>query len=420
MAIKAGSILTDVNGFVVDRIQSGGPGNLNIPEERIYELGNWQTVSIVRDIPDLSFDLESFDVTTEFEALLVNENPSTFSSTVGSNSIDFNDHVPIDVISPFKSKRNAYNIVKGVAIPYLTLENATYRFGIGQNAAQSFTLRGDSIYYTPGTPRYQEDTYTGAGVYGFDVAPAIEYDEGNFSSYVLCVVAVSDDNSYRRLFPQDDYTSTSSGFTITATGAAKVAALTGSVKTLRSAYSTATAATYSQTGNNPSGNKVHQGVSVKPAAVRPRDIDVYIGSTAATPVFKRFTGVQSAEVTWSVQLDDDQEFGNKHYTLRDYETPDVSGSIGFKPYDTADMWDKLADITGVSTSQVIGPDSVTPVPVEIRISHPDTGARLKTLYVPDARFQVPGYSGRIQTKVEAQLNFTSDSGVRYVYNGSRV
>ena len=243
MAIKAGSILTDVNGFVVDRIQSGGPGNLNIPEERIYELGNWKAVSIVRDIPDLSFDLESFDVTTEFEALLINQNPLTFSSSVGSNEIDFNDHVPIDVISPFKSKRNAYNIVKGVAVPYLTLESATYRYGVGQNAAQTFSLRGDSIYYTPGTPYYQEDLYDGAGTYNFGVTPAIEYEEKTFSSYALCVVVVSDDNSFRRLFPQDDYTSTSNGYTITSTGADKIDDLTGSVKTLRVAYSSTDNAT---------------------------------------------------------------------------------------------------------------------------------------------------------------------------------
>ena len=31
MAIKAGQILHDVNGFVIDRIQSAGVGNVNIP-----------------------------------------------------------------------------------------------------------------------------------------------------------------------------------------------------------------------------------------------------------------------------------------------------------------------------------------------------------------------------------------------------
>jgi hypothetical protein len=58
--------------------------------------------------------------------------------------------------------------------------------------------------------------------------------------------------------------------------------------------------------------------------------------------------------------------------------------------------------------------------MEIRISHPDTGARLKTFYVPDARFMVPGYKGQVQTKLETTANWTSDTGVLYVYNGSRV
>jgi hypothetical protein len=433
MAIKAGSILTDVNGFVVDRIQSGGPGSLNIPQERIYELGNWKAVSIVRDIPDLSFDLESFDVSTEFECLLVNENPTTFSSDVGSNEIDFNNHIPIDVISPFKSRLNSYDIVKGVGIPFLTLERATYRYGIGQNAAQQFTLRGDSIYYTPGQPYYITASYGGAGTTSWPsahIGNVIEYDEGNFSNYALCIVAVTNDGSYRRLYSNGtstgDYTSTANGYTITATGADKIDAMTGATKTLRIMFSSTVTGNYTQTGNNPRGNKIHQGTSVKPAAVRPRDIDVYIGDTAATPTFTRFTGVQSAEANWSVQLMDDQEFGNRHYVLRDYMVPDVTGSIGIKPYDTADMWDKLAQITGVSNDQVIGAATVVPVPVEIRISNPDGATAdhpdgiLKTIYIPDARFQVPGYSGRIQTKVETQLQFTSDSGSMYVYNGSRV
>lgn len=36
MAIKAGKIIHDVNGYVIDRIQTGGPDSLNIPEEKIY------------------------------------------------------------------------------------------------------------------------------------------------------------------------------------------------------------------------------------------------------------------------------------------------------------------------------------------------------------------------------------------------
>ena len=64
MAIKRRQFLTSANGKDFARIQQGGPGALNIPEEKIYELGNFQSVATVRDIPDLSFDVESVDVAT--------------------------------------------------------------------------------------------------------------------------------------------------------------------------------------------------------------------------------------------------------------------------------------------------------------------------------------------------------------------
>jgi len=75
MSIRGSQILHDVNGYVVDRIQTAGPGALNIPEEKVYELGNFETLATVRDIPDLTFSLQSFDVSCEFEALLSGRPP---------------------------------------------------------------------------------------------------------------------------------------------------------------------------------------------------------------------------------------------------------------------------------------------------------------------------------------------------------
>lgn len=431
MSIKAGSVLHNMNGFVIDRIQSAGPGNLNIPEEKIYELGNWQTVATVRDIPDLSFDLESYDTSAEIECILTGKDPESFTSTATNNAnrIDFQDHIPIDVISPFKSRRNAYDIVKGLAVPYLTLERATYRFGLRQNATQQFTLRGDSIFYTPGQPYYEEFVYntsnSGVNNYDFTNGPAIVYAEGSNDLYALCIVAVSDNGSYRRLFAPEDYTerdtTAEDGFKITATGASRIEALGGTV-TLRVIYaSDETFVDYNpeedNTGLSPNGTQVHQNVSVKPAAVRPKDIDVYIGSTDATPFYTRLNSVQSVEATWSVTLENDEEFGNKHYVAQDYDTPDVTGTIGVKPFDPADLWGKLSQITGVPETEVIGPELAVPVPLAIQIRHPDTGSTMKTLVVPDARFQIPGLQGRVQTKLETQFSFTSDAGLLYVHNG---
>ena len=425
MSIKAGAILHDINGFVIDRIQTAGPGNLNINEEKVRELGNWETIATVRDTPDLSFDLETFDVTCELESLIIGKRAGAaeagavasgatqLSGEVGSNVVDFRNAVPVDVISPYKSRKNQFDITHGVAVPYLTLERATYRYGLRQNAAQQFSLRGDSIYYTPGAPFYKEFTNTGTGTYSFGNT-AILYSEGTTNVYALCVSLFdTTSGAFKRLFIGDDFTNTSTGITL-------LADFSADYDTIRVVWGSTAPVDYTQLGNNPNGNKVHENVSVKPAAVRSRDIDVYIGSTDATPTFTRMNSVQSAEVNWSVSLENDEEFGNEHYVSQDYDTPDVTGSIGVKPFDPADLWTKLAQITGVDPNEVVGPNSAVPVPLEIRISHPDTGARVKTLYVPDARFQVPGVQGRVETKLENTLSFTSDGGLLYIYNGARV
>lgn len=401
MAIKSGQILHDIHGFVIDRIQTAGVSNVNIPEEKIYELGNFQTVATVRDIPDLSFDMESFDVSCEIEAILTGADPT---SIIAGQEFDFANAVPVDVNSPFKAGTDLYNIVKGISLPYLTLERVQYRFGLKQSASQSYTMRGDSIYYIPGTPYYKEFTNVGTGAYTFDFT-AIEYVESGDSHYALNVTLCdSVTHQYKRLVFGTDYTNTSGGFTLLFNESA-------TYDTVKVVYGSATAANYPQT--------VHENVSVKPAAIRGKDIDVYVGTSAATPVFSRWTGVQSVDITRSVTLQNDEEFGNSHYVSSDYDVADVSGTIGFKPSDPADLWERIAEIADIATNKIVGPFTSVFLPMEIRISDPDAGTVLKTLYVPDARFKIPGVQGRVQQKTEVSLPFTSDGGSLFVYNGER-
>jgi hypothetical protein len=401
VAIKAGQILHDAKGSVIDRIQTGGVSNLNIPEERIYELGNFETVATIRDTPDLSFDLESFDVSTEIEALLLNKTPSAITD---GQELDLTQSVPMDVISPFKSAFGAYDIVRGVALPYLTLESATYRFGVRQNSTQAFTLRGDSVFYIPGTPYYQEFTVSGTGPYTL-TNTAVVYNEGGDALYALGVcLKNSTTNAYKRLFFGTDYTNSSTAVTLTASPDA-------AYNRLCVVYGSTTAATYAQT--------VHQGTAVKPAAVRGRDIDVYVSDGAATPTFTRWTDVQSFEINYRVNLDNDEEFGNPRFVAQDYDTPEVGGNITIKARTPQDLFTKIRQVANVSSTEVVGPTTSIALGVELRISHPDTGARLKTLYIPDARFTIPSIQGQVQQKLTTQFNFTSDSGSLSVFKATR-
>lgn len=408
MAIKAGQILHSANGTVVDRIQTAGVSSLNIPQERIYELGNYQTVATIRDIPDLSFDLESFDVSTEIEALILGKDPTV---SVAGTAYDFSVPMPTDIISPFRSA-GAFNIVKGVITPYLSLESATYRFGTKQNATQRFTLKGDSIYYVPGSPYYSDITlipstltynYAGANT-------ALQYVEHGVTNFVLsCCVKNPTTGVYKRLFQGTDYTSTSTVLTLLQDF---TVAAQGSYTHVHVTWGSATAATY--------GSGVHQGTSVKPAAVRGKDIDVYVNNGSATPTHVRWAGVQSFEVTRKVNLENTEEFGNYHYVASDYDTADVTGKITVRPVDDSALFTLIRQVANVnSTTQVLGPYSSLPVSVELRVSDPDTGTRLKTIWISDARFTIPAPQGKIQTKLDVTFDFQSDGGNFIVYNGAR-
>lgn len=408
MAIKAGQILHDAQGFVVDRIQTGGVTNLNIPEEKVYELGNFKTVAVTRDTPDLSFDIESLDVTPKIEAISLFRDPTAVAP---GDEFDFADAKPLDVISPFRSGQNAFDIVRGIVIPSLTLESVAYRFGMRQNAGETFTYRGDSVYYVPGTPYYQEFTVPAGpvpsplGPYALTNA-AIPYTEAGDTYHALGVCWVDPvTGAYKRLFHGLDYTDTANDVTLL------VAPPTGAK--LKVVYGSLTAATYPQSVNDAND------VTVKPAAVRGKDIDIYVETAPGSGVLARWTSVQSFEANRRVNLDNNEEFGNHHYVSQDYDTADVTGTVTVRPRDPADLWGKIHQITAVAGTEVVGPNKNVQLGVEARIFDPEDHTLLKTLWVPDARFRVPNVSGRVQTKTEVSFQFTSDAGDLLVYDGAR-
>jgi hypothetical protein len=480
MAIRAGQILHVANGFVIDRIQTAGPGNLNIPQEKVYELGNYQSVGIVRDTPDLTFNLEALNVDCEIEGLLTGAaNPT--SDAVGT-SYDLSLAKTMDIISPFKSPFGAFTAVKGVAVPNLTLESVSYRYGLRENAGETFSLRGDSIFYIPGSPK--QDNYTGNGsttAFTFTTTPALTYSVSGSTVYAL---SVSVDGA--RQFVGADFTNTASGITFNTAPAngAKI----------RAVYGVAASTSYPQT--------VHQALNVKPAAVRGKDIDVYYGTatpvgggvvnksrtssvatittasahglipgdkvaiaitdatfdgswtalagtTGTTIVFAntgtdvtsvstagtagkeievRWPDVQSVTIDWRLTLEDDYEFGNVYAVAREAtDVPDLTGTIEIKPRTIEALFTRLQQITGTSGTQVIGPNSSVTGNLRIVLRNPESagtsavtaGSVIKTHYLPGVRFTIPGYEGRVQQKVTQQVTYQSDTGAMYVYRGDR-
>jgi hypothetical protein len=413
VAIKAGSILHVGNDTVViDRIQTAGPGNLNIPTEKIYELGNYESVATIRDIPDLSFTLESFDTSTEVEALLLGV-PTT------TNEYDLAKARAVDIASQFKAGKDAvapFDVVNSVGLPYLTCESASYRFGLRDNARQTFGLRGDAIFYNPGSTYVDEVAGTAtANQVVTSSHPAYQYSDANGTRRALAVVVGN-----RRLTPVVDYTevdvAAGTGVTYPAGSSTFSVTIKAAVPTtdkIRVMFASPDTRVYNQT--------VHEGTAVKPAAVRGKDIDIYVGGYNPADIpgsaANKWASVQSANVDWRVTLERDEEFGNYYAVAQDFDVPTVNGSLDIKPRDTTELFAKIRQITGVTDpTRVVGPNTADPLPLDIVIKDgANNGAVLKRLHVPDARFTVPGFTGRVQTKLTVSLNFESDGGKLLVY-----
>lgn len=410
VGIKHGQILHDIRGFVLDRVQAGGTTNLNIPQERIYELGNFNSVTTIRDIPDLTFEIQSFDMSTELEGLVMGFSDGGIAGP-GGTEIDFRDAMPLDVISPFRSGQNAFDIVKGIAIPYLTLESVAYRFGVRANSQQTFQFRGDTINYIPGSPYQQEFAVTAGANQVYNLGhTAIAYTEAGTTFHVLAACARKVNTPptpgvFKRLFVTTNYTDTTTSITVLD----NLSSL-GFTK-LNVVYGSTAAATYSAS--------VNPVVSVKPAAIRGKDICVYVSDGAATPTMVRWDGIQTVDVNYRCNLQQLEELCNQKYVGQDFDSTDTTGNIVVRPVNPQNLQDKIAQISNVSTSVVAGPFSETSLPVEMRINNPDTGLTIKTIYVPDARFVLPSLQGRINQKAQVTFNFASDIGVMFVYNGLR-
>ena len=404
MAIKGGQILHTANGFLVDRIQTAGVSSLNINEERIEELGNYLAIGTIRDIPDLSFEVETYDMSTALENILTGRTESF--STPGTELGLVANYSPIDILSPFKAGPAGTEVIKSIAIPALYCESLSYSFSLTDPATVNATLRGDSLFYSPGDvyrEHFDGDGSTALFTYGTDgtggtgvVGPTLKTVIGGVDYFVLNVNVDG-----VRQFLGVDYTATATAVTFLAGSIPAVG-----VENIQIVYASATLQTYAQ--------GVHD--STVPIAVRGRDINVTISdSGGGNPV--SWTGVQSGTVDWRVALERDEEFDNPNVVGQDFDIPEVSGSLSLKPADATSLWDKIMQAAGITAVDEVAnaTDDVPELDVEIIFKDPADGTTLKTLIVPDAKFTLPALQGSVGSKLETDFAYTSETGTLEVY-----
>ncbi len=348
-----------------------------------------------------------------------------YAALAAGTAFDLGACKPIDVASIFKPGKQVAGLGKfdeigSVAIPHLTMESMSYRFGISDNASQNATLRGDTLLYSPGATYIEE--FDAATAYTL-AHPAYPYNGDTVAGtrYALSISL----STGERLSHGTDYTETATVAGGTATvGITIVKPGLAAGTTARVVYASSDTPRFEQyvhaLVNNPNPDP-HTAPPARPAprpaAIRGRNIEVFVGGLALT---NRWSSVQSVNIDWRVTLDRDEEFGNAQAVSQDYDVPDVTGSVEIRPRDYGELYTRVRQIANVAAGEVVGPLTTKPLNVDIVLHDPEVSGDagiLKTFRIPDARFNFPGFSGRVQQKLGITMDWSSDTGAMVIYKG---
>jgi hypothetical protein len=411
LAIKAADVIHVGRGsYLLSRLQNVGPGGLQIPTEVIKEVGNYKSVATLRDVPDLSFTMNSFDVSTTIEQLL------TDTASVTSAGIDMTFMKALTVLGQIKPGVTAgspYSVVKSVACPVLYPERISYRFAVQQTSTVDVTLRGDAVFYNPG-PAFQQ-IVAGSGSSGQTIVtahPAGLYTKQGTDTRILSV-----DVDSQRLEEGVDYT-------VTVASGSETAPYTVATVHLTSTYTSGQKITvvYFSSDSLSYLQSVHPTADDLPAANKGKDVRIYVGATydpddVAGSASSRWTGVQSATVDLAQTIIRDYELGNSQsVSVEPQDVPTLSGVVSVRARNATELFTRLRQITGVTdVDKAIGPDNAVELPLDI-VALDSTGTVFKRLHIADARFSLPGYSAQVGNRVDFDLNWTSDTGTLKVFS----
>lgn len=430
MSVNAGQILTVGGRTVLQRVQDAGLGDVRIPIETVREIGNPLVVDKIPQEPEFTFTMQSLDVSCDLEAMLQGKTgPAGASPTTsaGASQADpagteyrWQDCVPINLVSPWKESNNsaASGIAAGHIIPNYYPTRLRYTFGVTDNAQQECELAGGAFYYGKFPPVEEYAAGTGAQTDYPTSSAAIHYRKGGVSgSSFKSVFGVLVDGV--PMIDGVDYVVTG-GADGPGGSTAHVIFTTAPVNgaKIRYAYFTAAAIVYPPA--------VHRDAIVQPGAVRGRNICLSVATASAgapthgSAAWQKIGSVQSAQLEATVASVIEREFCNEEQVGRTVNGFDVVGQVVIRSRDAAAFFQVLKQFTGLDTDkEVVGFLNQNQIQMKIEIQNPKNPAViLKTLYVPDAIFTIPGTPAKVNTPTDFTVHYDSQTGDYSAFKGA--
>lgn len=405
-SIRAGDILHVGGQNVIDRIQQGGLGNVNLPVETIREVGNTEVVDKIPQEPDFTFSLQSFNVGTEVMAFLTGQSggqaSGEFPGHADPEGTEYNwlDCGFVNIVSPWKDPAtgSAGVVEAGYLIPGYYPTRYTLNFGVTDNAQQTAELSGGSYYFAEKAPR--EEKFTGNGGKSFETTdPTVKYRKGGAEGEEL--------RNVFGVLVDGDLMTEGDDFTVEGGSGSKakinfnVAPANGA--DIRVAYFTTAAKAFPQS--------VHASTQVLPGAVRGRNILIEIDG-------QRVGGGQTFTLEATVEGEVERELGTEDVISYVVKGTDVNGTFTVRPKSKDDFFALMNRITGVNREEVFGWFNDHTVQLDVKIQNPKNTAKiLKTVRVADAKFQPPGQQAQVNQATDFQINYSSVNGTFSEFKG---
>lgn len=406
--IPSGSILHVGGRTVLNRLQDAGLQDPRVPTEVVRETGNDLVVGKIQTEADFRFQLTSWDVSTDLLALLNGKFTTMGNEISGVDPAGTAYHWEncgfINVVSPWKTDTGSQggDIGGGVVIPNLYPTALSYRLGVTQNAQMQVTLETGAYYMGQFMPLEEHAAADGVAAAFITSEPAVVHRIGGAGSTRYRYVSGVMVNNVPQV-EGVDYTVTGgaapdvpqTAVTITFAAAPPAGA------DVKFCYFSSTHHTVPQAMN--------LDTTVLPAAVRGRDITILIGDPAGAPL--QLHGVQDFQLDASVTGAVQREMGNYDPIGFAQTGIDANGTISIEPKDIAHLYQSMSAMLGVDTDEVFGYLNVFSIPLTAVIHDPKNPANIiKSIYVPDATFQAPGESVRVNQTTQFPVRWESVNG----------
>lgn len=409
MSIPAGHIITVGGLNVIDRLQDAGLQNPKVPTEVVRETGNDLVVAKILTEADFTFQMTSWDVSCDMMALLTGkvgdivQNHGPAHEDAAGTTYKWENCKEINLACPWARDTGSEggDISSGVIVPSYYPTALSYKFGVTSNAEQQVTLSGGSYYMAEAYPIEEVALGTGEALTVETKEKARPYRIGGFGGTL-----------FRHVFGVlVDGVIQQEGVDYVEEGGAKPAEEGKKVKikfiTLP-ALNAQIKFIYFSDEAHALPQAVHATTITAPAAVRGRNIEVFLGTGGGKALLR---GVQSVDLAASTTGSVQREMGTQDPIGYNITGTDVNGTVTLGPKDEEALYVAIESMTGILREEVYGYINEHAIPLTIAIFDPKAPATvLKSIHIADALFQLPGTNAKVNTTTELPISWESENG----------